>query len=461
MTDKKTLNMTQGSPFSLILRFALPLVLGSLLQQLYNFADTAIVGRCISAEALTAVGVAGSAGFMFLGFAIGSSSGFCIPISQSVGAGDRREVIRNFWNGLYLATVIGLVMSLGAGALSRPILVMMKTPVTIMEMADDYLTIIFFGLITSVWYNYFAGVMRALGDSKRPFYFLLVSSVLNVGMNLLLIVVIPMGVAGAALATVICQMISTVMCFVYLSRKTEVLRIRDEEGNLLCALSWKRIRRICMMGIPLGLQSAICSLGNVVLQGSVNTLGAVAAGAKVCGERIRSIVSVPMDSIGIATANFIGQNLGARNMKRIRAGLRSAVFIELCYAVIAFVVMYLLRAPLVALLLGTSTSPEAVGAMQYLTILGSMFPVLGCMMVCRNAVQGMGYSAASLGSSVMEIVGRCVGGLVAVHFESFLLICFSAPLAWFLALICNICLCAWYIPKTARDWKAKGISVET
>ena len=450
MRRKTSLNMTVGRPFSLILRFALPLVLGSLLQQLYSFADTAIVGRCISAEALTAVGVTGSASFLFLGFAIGSSSGFCIPIAQSVGAGNMRDVSRNFWNGLYLATVIGLVMSIGAGILSRPLLRLMNTPPELLDMASSYLTIIFLGLVTSVWYNYFSGVMRALGDSKRPFYFLLLSSVLNVGMNLLLIVVIPLGVAGAAIATVVCQMISASMCVVYLMKKTRVMRIKDDAGRPLYTPSFRRIRRICMMGIPLGLQSSICSLGNVILQGSINTLGTVAAASQICGERIRAIASVLMDSVGIATATYVGQNYGARKIKRIRAGFRSAIVIQLCYAVLAFGVLFLLRRPLVSLLLGTSTTPEALGAMKYLFILSSMFPVLGTMMVCRNTVQGMGYSAASLGSSVMEITGRCIGGLLAVKFQSFLLVCFSPPLAWFLALCCNVCLCAVYFRKAAK-----------
>ena len=179
MAKNKNLDMTQGKPLPLLVRFAVPLILGSLFQQLYSFVDTAIVGRCISAEALTAVGVTGSLNFLVLGLTMGSAMGFCIPISQAVGAGDADEVSRNFWNGLYLSVGIGLVISLGVSLFVRPLLTVMKTPAELLDMASSYLTIIFVGQITTVLYNYFAGVLRAFGDSKRPFWFLVISSCLN------------------------------------------------------------------------------------------------------------------------------------------------------------------------------------------------------------------------------------------------------------------------------------------
>lgn len=229
MSKKQPLDMTQGNPLPILVRFAIPLILGSLFQQLYSFVDTAIVGRCIGANALTAVGVTGSLNFLVLGFTMGSAMGFCIPISQAVGAGDADEVCRNFWNGLYLCTGIGLVISIGVSFFTRPLLAMMKTPANLLDMAVQYLTVIFIGQITSVMYNYFAGVLRAFGDSRRPFWFLVISSCINVVLDLVLILVIPMGVAGAALATVISQGISVLLCVWWLAKKMDVIR-RDRKS---------------------------------------------------------------------------------------------------------------------------------------------------------------------------------------------------------------------------------------
>lgn len=200
MGNQQTMDMTKGKPLPLLLKFAVPLVLGALFQQLYSFTDTAIVGRCISAQALTAVGVTNALNQLVLGFAMGSAVGFCIPISQMVGAGEQEEASRNFWNGLYLSVIMGLAVSLGVIFFVRPLLTMMKTPAELLDMAAEYLTVIVAGQIATVLYNYLSGVLRAFGDSKRPFWFLVISSFLNVVLDLVLILVIPMGVAGRSAA---------------------------------------------------------------------------------------------------------------------------------------------------------------------------------------------------------------------------------------------------------------------
>ena len=450
MAKKQILDMTRGNPLPLLVQFAIPLILGSLFQQFYSFVDTAIVGRCISAEALTAVGVTGSLNFLVLGFTMGSAMGFCIPISQAVGAGDQNEISRTFWNGLYLSIGIGLVISIGVSFFTCPLLTMMKTPVELLDMATEYLTIIFVGQVTTVLYNYFAGALRAFGDSKRPFWFLVISSCINVALDLVLILVIPMGVAGAALATVISQIISVLLCIWWLAKKMDVIRRHSNSGENLAAVSGTRMKKICVVGMPLGLEYSVCSIGNVVLQSSINSLGSVVAAAHVCGEKIRAIATLPIEALGTAIATYAGQNYGAKRIDRIKSGIKAGLTIVAVYCIAAWAVLAVLKVPLVSLLLGETASAEALASVEYLSVISTLFVFHGSLMIFRNTVQGMGYAASTLASSVMEIIGRSAAGLLAVHFGSFFLICVSAPMAWVLACICCIGLCAYYIPKASK-----------
>lgn len=454
MAKQHTLDLTQGNPMRLLIRFAIPLVLGTIFQQLYSFADTAIVGRCISPEALTAVGITGSLNFVILGFSMGCAVGFCIPISQSVGAGEAEETSRNFWNGLYLSTVIGLTISIGCSFFVRPLLVMMNTPAELLDMADDYYTVILLGQIATVLYNYLSGVIRAFGDSRRPFLFLVFSSCLNVVLDFVFILWIPLGVVGAALATVISQAVSVLLCVWWLQKMMPLHR-RTDSGEVLTAVSLARMKKICVVGVPLGLEYAICSIGNVILQSSINTLGTVAAAAQICGEKIRTIATTPMESMGMAMATYAGQNYGAKRMDRIKSGIKAGLTIQLAYCAVSWVVLFLLKKPLVYLLLGTMDSPEAAASVEYLTVITTLFFIHGSLMICRNTVQGMGFGISALASGAMEVIGRSTAGLLAVHFNSFFLICLSAPMSWTMGLLCCICLCAYYIPRETKKLASK------
>ena len=448
MTKNHGLDLTRGNPLPLLVRFAIPLVLGTIFQQLYSFADTAIVGRCISADALTAVGVTGSLTFMLLGFTTGSAIGFCIPIAQSVGAEDPEETNRFFWNGLYLCIFIGLTVGIGARLFVRPMLVAMRTPENLVDMSADYLSVILLGLTATVLYNYLGSVLRAFGDAKRPFLFLVFSSVLNVLLDLFFILVIPLGVSGVALATVVSQTVSVLLCWAWLARKGTVLRAEKQ----LMVFSAQHVKALCRIGIPLGLEHAVCSLGNVVLQRSINTLGSVAATAQICGERIRGIITTPMESMGMAMATYAGQNYGAKRMDRIKSGIRAGVTVQATYCAVSWVLLLVLKRPLVGLLLGNLSTPEAAASVQYLTVISVLFLIHGSLMIFRNTIQGMGFGISALASGSLEVIGRSLAGLLAVRFGSFFVVCISAPMAWILGLICCIGLCAWYIPRETKKF---------
>ena len=450
MSKSQTVDMTKGNPLPLLIKFSVPLVLGSIFQQLYSFVDTAIVGRCIGVDALSAVGVTGALNFLVLGLTMGCAMGFGIPISQSVGANSKDDINRYFWNGLYLCIGIGLVISIGVGLFVRPLLEMMNTPSELLDMAVDYLQIIFFGQITTVLYNYFAAVLRAFGDSQRPFYFLLVSSGLNIVLDLFFILVIPMGVAGAALATVISQGVSVALCVWWLFKKVRVIDKEDVDGNSYLVLSKQHLKTACIIGVPLGLEYSVTSIGNVVLQSSINSMGTVVAAAQICGERIRAIATMPMENVGMAIATYVGQNYGARRLDRIKEGVKAGMIINVVYCAAAWAVLFVLKKPLVYLLLGEVTSIEAVKSIEYLTVITTLFVFHGSLMVFRNTVQGMGYSASALAASVMEIIGRSGAGILAVYFNSFFIICVSSPAAWVLAMIMCIILYAYYMRREMK-----------
>ncbi|MBR5126939.1 MAG: MATE family efflux transporter [Roseburia sp.] len=447
MSKTKTLDMTTGNPLPLLIKFSIPLVLGSIFQQLYSFVDTAIVGRCISVQALSAVGVTGALNFLVLGLTMGCAMGFGIPISQSVGAGNKEDISRYFWNGLYLCLGIGLVISIGVSIFVEPLLVMMNTPAELLDMAVSYLRIIFMGQITTVLYNYFAAVLRAFGDSKRPFYFLLVASVLNIILDLVFILVIPMGVAGAALATVISQGVSVMLSVWWLLAKMNVIHKSDDNGDSWTKMSKEHMKTACIIGVPLGLEYSVTSIGNVILQSSINSMGAVVAAAQICGERIRAIATMPMENVGMAIATYTGQNYGAKRLDRIKAGVKAGMIINVAYCAAAWLVLFVLKKPLVYLLLGEVTSIEAVKSIEYLTVITTLFVFHGSLMIFRNTVQGMGYSASALAASVMEIIGRSGAGVLAVYFNSFFIICVSSPSAWILAMIMCIILYGYYMRK--------------
>lgn len=456
MKARSSLDMTAGDPFRLLIRFSLPLGLGALFQQLYSFSDAAIIGRFLGASAMTAVGITNPLNQLVLGFAIGSSVGFCIPVSQMVGAEKPEEVNRYFWNGLFLCAAIAFSLSLGIFLLARTLLRFMHTDAALFDLAAQYIRIIAGGQFFSVLYNYFSGILRAFGDSRRPFYFLVISSVLNVLLDLFLVLVIPMGVAGAAVATVISQLVSVVLCIWWLVR-SRLVRTRSADGQPLTRISVPHIKQLCVMGMPLGIAHSACYIGNVTLQRFINTLGTVAAAAQICGEKIRAIATLPMEAVGSAMATYVGQNFGAKRMDRIRTGVRAGLAVQALYCIFVWVVLFGLKKPLVSLILGADAPTESFFSVKYLTLISPLFILHGTMQIFRSAVQSIGLSFSAVASALMEIIGRTSAGLLAVRLGSFVPVALSAPTAWLLATACCAIIYACFFRKTQGFPQAKGV----
>ena len=430
-----TTDLTVGKPLFQILRFALPLVLGTLFQQLYSFADTVIVGRCLGTDALGAVGTTYSLNFLILGFVQGACVGFGIPVAETFGAKDQGGLRKYLFNGALLCVVLSVVFTLFTTLMAGPLLQLIHTPEELYADAVLYIRIIFLGIPATVLYNYASSVLRAMGDSQHPFYFLLAASVLNIGLDYLLIVPMGMGVDGAALATVLSQLLSGGLCaFWFFTRtaKQEELTFRGQRS----LLSAGHCKRLAYIGFPMGFEYSVSAIGAVIMQDAINLLGSTAVAAQTAGEKIRQMFTLPMESVGMAMATYVGQNHGAHRTDRIKQGIKDGCTIQLTYCVAAWVVIFFVKPYAVGLVLGDADPAVTAGAIQYLAIMSTLFCFHGLLMIFRNTLQGLGYSVQAIISGVGELIGRSLGGLLAVKTGlGYVGICLSNPFAWGLAML--------------------------
>ena len=430
-----TTDLTVGKPLFQILRFALPLVLGTLFQQLYSFADTVIVGRCLGTDALGAVGTTYSLNFLILGFVQGACVGFGIPVAETFGAKDKGGLRKYLFNGALLCVVLSVVFTIFTTLMAGPLLQLIHTPEELYADAVLYIRIIFLGIPATVLYNYASSVLRAMGDSQHPFYFLLAASVLNIGLDYLLIVPMGMGVDGAAIATVLSQLLSGGLCaFWFFTRtaKQEELTFRGQSS----LLSAGHCKRLAYIGFPMGFEYSVSAIGAVIMQDAINLLGSTAVAAQTAGEKIRQMFTLPMESVGMAMATYVGQNHGAHRTDRIKQGIKDGCMIQLTYCVAAWVVIFFLKPYAVGLVLGDADPAVTAGAIQYLAIMSMLFCFHGLLMIFRNTLQGLGYSVQAIISGVGELIGRSLGGLLAVKTGlGYIGICLSNPFAWGLAML--------------------------
>jgi putative MATE family efflux protein len=425
-----TKDMTQGSPLRLILAFAVPLMLGSLFQQFYNLADTMIVGRFVGVEALAAVGSIGSLNYLVIGFVTGITAGFSIPLAQTFGAGDYRDLRRYTANAVWLCVAFAVVLTALTVLLTRPLLVLTNTPGNIIDLADAYIRTIFAGIPFTLLYNMSSAVMRALGDSKRPLYFLLLASALNIGLDILFILAFGLGVFGAALATVISQAVAGLLALRCLVRNFPLLHADREER----AFSAPHCRKLCSMGLPMGLQCSITAIGSVVLQSAVNGLGSSIVAAQTAGSKAGQLVIVPLESIGTAMTTYAGQNLGANRLGRVDQGVRTGLGIGCTYAVAAFAVLHLADTALIGLFLDQSEQTIIANAQRFLFWNSLFYIPLAVLIIFRYTIQGLGYSGLAMFAGVAEMFARGLVGMLVPRF-GYMAACVASPTAWIFACV--------------------------
>ena len=422
-------DMTQGHPGKLILGFAIPLLFGNLFQQFYNLMDTLIVGKFLGVTQLAAVGATGSVNFLIIGFCTGICSGFAIPISQKFGARDEGGMRRYVANSIWVSTVFAAVLTVLTVALCRTILVWMKTPADIIDDSYAYIVIIFAGIPVTILYNLTSAIIRSMGDSKTPVIFLVIAALLNIVLDLFCILVLHMGVAGAAVATVISQAVSGVCCLVYMRKKYTILRMSREEMRFSPRLAG----RLVIMGVPMGLQYSVTAIGSVILQSAVNVLGSMAVASVTAASKISMFFCCPFDALGATMATFAGQNVGAGKPDRIRNGLRTGNLFGFAYAVAAFVFL-MAAGRYVALLFVDASETEILGNVQRMLTANSAFYIaLVLVNNVRFLIQGIGYSGLAIFSGASEMVARALAGFLLVPSFGFAAVCFANPLAWVMA----------------------------
>ena len=422
-------DLTVGSPMKLILGFAFPMFLGLLFQQFYSLVDTMIVGKYLGVDPFAGVGSTGSLNFIVIGFCMGLCSGFSVPISQSFGAKDFPLLRKMVTNSVWLCTFFSVVITTLMLLFCRPVLTWMNTPENIFEYAYIYIFIIFAGIPCTILYNMTAAILRALGDSKSPIIFLAISSAINIGLDLLLIIVFRMGVDGAALATVVSQGVSGVISIIYIKKKFDILAMEKGDWKLERHLAGK----LTGVGIPMGLQYSITGIGSVILQTAVNGLGSIYVASMTAGSKINIFLACPFDALGQTMAPYAGQNIGARKLDRVGKGLRAACIIGFIVSGLMVIVVKLFGDQLTMLFLDEKDPVIIQNSTQFLIIVSAFYCLLTLVNTVRFTIQGMGFSSLAIIAGVMEMIARGIAGMLLVPAFGYLGACYSSPLAWLLA----------------------------
>ncbi|MBO6147620.1 MAG: MATE family efflux transporter [Lachnospiraceae bacterium] len=418
--------MTVGSPLRLMVSFAVPLLLGNLFQQMYNMIDAAIVGRVLGTNALAGVGASSSVQFLVIGFCLGVCSGFGIPVAQRFGARDHDDMRRYVYHALILTLILSVIVTAVTAALTPQILHLLNTPDNIYKEAFDYLFVIFLGIPFTMLYNILSSILRAVGDSRTPFIFLVISTFLNIAMDLLFIVEFGMGVMGASIATITAQAISGLLCGVLIVKRFEILWIKKENR----VLSRQHFMRLISMGVPMGLQFSITAIGSMVMQAANNSLGSVYVSGFTAGMKIKQLAMCPFDALANAVATFAGQNYGAGNMKRIRTGFWEGIALGVGYGVLIGVVLFFFGRDMSMLFVKASEADVLDAAGLYLARLGLFYWALGILNVSRMVTQGLGFAGRTIFSGMMEMIARIVMALVFVPLFRYDAITWSDQAAW-------------------------------
>ncbi len=424
-----TSSMTKGSPMKLMLQFALPLLIGNLLQQTYNIIDAAIVGQTLGAKALASVGASSSVQFLVLGFCMGCCTGFGVPIAKYFGA-EKTEKMKNYiFNGAVLTAVIAAIVTTICAVLCQKILHILSVPEDIFDGAYAYLLIIFLGIPFTLLYNYMSGILRAVGDSRTPFIFLAFSAVLNIFLDMFCIVILKLGCAGAAIATIISQAVSGILCLIFISCRIKLLHI-DRENRVL---NTEAVKELLTMGLPTGLQFSITAIGSMVMQSANNGLGSVYVSAFTAAMRIKQFAMCPFDAIATAASVFCSQNLGAGSFDRIKKGFRQSLAVGMAYGAFIGLVLIIAGRPLSMIFIKQSSVSVLDASARYLRCLGYFFWSLGMLNVCRMVTQGLGYSGRAVFSGVTEMIARSIVSLCFVGTFGYTVICFADQTAWITA----------------------------
>lgn len=422
-------DMTAGNPTKIILNFMLPIFIGNVFQQFYNMADAVIVGKFVGTKALAAVGSTGTIMFLIYGFVVGMTAGFTVLTAQKFGAGDLPAMRRTVAGASFLSLIIGLILTASFMILMRPWLHLMNTPSDIYADAYAYIMIISGGILAQMLYNLLASILRALGNSKVPLYFLILSALLNIALDLFFIIVFHMGAAGAAIATIISQGVSGLLCLLYIIKKVPVLHMTREDWHPTGVLLRKQIQ----IGIPMALQYSITAIGTMMVQSSLNILGSTLVAAFTAASKIEQVVTQAYVALGTTIATYGAQNMGAGNIPRIRKGFCASTIIGILYSFAAAALVMTVGKYMSYLFVSEDVALIIDSVDIYLKCVGAFFIPLTIINIYRNGIQGLGYGLLPMMAGVAELIGRGIVAVIAARQRSYLGVCLASPAAWVLA----------------------------
>lgn len=422
-------DMTSGSPMKMILSFTFPIFIGNVFQQFYNMADTVIVGKFVGTKALAAVGSTGTIMFLIYGFVVGMTAGFTVLTAQKFGAGDMKAMRQTVAGASILSLIVGLILTAAFMILMKPWLMAMNTPADIFADAYAYIMIVSAGILAQMLYNLLASILRALGNSKVPLYFLILSALLNIVLDLVLIIVFHMGAAGAAVATVVSQGVSGLLCLIYIAKCVPVLRMSRDDWRPSGYLLKTQIR----IGIPMALQYSITAIGTMMVQSSLNILGSTLVAAYTAANKIEQVVSQAYVALGTTLATYSAQNIGAGDVPRIRQGFKATTWIGVIYSFAAAALVMTVGKYMTYLFVSEDVELIMGSVDLYLKCAGSLFIPLAIVNIYRNGIQGLGYGLLPMMAGVAELVGRGVMSVIAAQQKSYLGVCLASPAAWVLA----------------------------
>ena len=432
MERKQTISdMTTGSPAKLIIRFMIPMFLGNLFQQFYNVVDSIVAGQFLGVQALAAIGSTGSLMFFVIGWLNGLTSGFAIMVAQCFGAKKEDRMRHYVAMSVYLSVAFALVMTIGLTLANEPILRLMNYSEEIMPEVKAYMGIIYAGLLVTVAYDALSAFLRALGDSRSPLYFLMISAGINVFLDIVFIVVMGMGVEGCAYATVIAQAISAFCCFIYIVKKYPILHLRKEDFRY----SWNSVKKLLGLGIPMALQFSITAIGTIIVQGAVNVYGETYMAGFSAAGKLQNILGTVFVAFGATVATYVGQNRGAGRIDRVREGVRCTQYMILAWSVIAMILMFFFGKYMTCIFVNSSETDVLAVSVEYFHTVFWCYPFLGSIFLYRNTLQGMGYGLVPMMGGIFELAARTIIVLLVAGHTSFRGVCLADPAAWIAALI--------------------------
>lgn len=427
----KTKDLTQGNVAKLLLFFAFPTLLSNVFQQFYNLADTAIAGHILGDNALVAIGASSTVNSLVLSFAWGLNGGFGIIIAQCFGAKDFKKLKKSVGISLSINVLFSLIVCIFGIFMSRPMLQALNTPAARLNEANSYISVILVFIIVPMLYNLEAVILRSLGDSKTPLYFLIFSSVLNIILDYVLIKFTQMGVKGAAVATVLAQLLSVILCFVVILKNFKIIRLKKNDFHFSASL----FKNMMSAGMAMAVMNSIFSVGSIIMQGSINALGEDIIAAHLGSRKVAEMFMQPLVTIGTACSTFVGQNYGALKIGRIKASIKYSTIYSLIWSVFTFFILWFFGGQIARLVTGSASQVVFDNTQMYLRINAPFYFVLGLLFTLRFSIQSVDRKMPPIISSSMELASKIAAAYLFIPLWGYLGACIAEPLSWTLGAI--------------------------